>query len=177
MKVTSDISLVARVVVFGDKRAFDALVRKYQSDVRAFFMGMTLGDAPLSDDLAQETFIKVYTRITTFRGKSGFKTWLFRIAYNVYADYVRSRKHVCDIDDSVRRCGTGGTDGGLRIDIYESLALLKADERMCVTLQLIDGQSVGRIAEITGMAEGTVKSHLSRGKAKLAAFLKENGYG
>ena len=48
---------------------------------------------------------------------------------------------------------------------------------MCVTLQLIDGQSVGRIAEITGMAEGTVKSHLSRGKAKLAAFLKEKGYG
>ena len=77
----------------------------------------------------------------------------------------------------MRRCGTGGTDGGLRIDIYESLALLKVDERMCVTLQLIDGQSVGRIAEITGMAEGTVKSHLSRGKAKLAAFLKENGYG
>lgn len=58
MKALSDISLVARVVAFDDKRAFDALVRKYQSPIRRFFMTQTMGDEALSDDLAQETFIK-----------------------------------------------------------------------------------------------------------------------
>ena len=70
----------------------------------------------------------------------------------------------------------GVADDALKIDIYAALRLLKPDERLCVTLQLVDGQPIGRIAEITGMPTGTVKSHLARGKSKLAEYLKENGY-
>lgn len=53
-----------------------------------------------------------------------------------------------------------------------ALALLSAVERLCVTLQLVDGQPISTIAEITGMPEGTVKSHLKRGKDKLARHFK-----
>ncbi|MDY5927807.1 MAG: sigma factor-like helix-turn-helix DNA-binding protein, partial [Prevotella sp.] len=49
-------------------------------------------------------------------------------------------------------------------------------ERSCITLQLIDGYSIDKISDITGLAQGTVKSHLSRGKEKLASYLKRNGY-
>ena len=62
------------------------------------------------------------------------------------------------------------------MDLYAALALLKPDERTCITLQLIDGYDIQKIAEITGIKEGTVKSHLSRGKEKMATFLKNNGY-
>lgn len=62
------------------------------------------------------------------------------------------------------------------MDIYSALGRLKTDERTCITLQLVDGMSIDDITEITGMPAGTVKSHLSRGKQKLATFLKENGY-
>ena len=86
MEQFDDISLVAQVAVFHNKRAFDRLVKKYQSPVRRFFLHQTLGDSELSDDLAQETFIKAYLNITKFRGLSGFSTWLFRIAYNVFYD-------------------------------------------------------------------------------------------
>jgi len=55
--------------------------------------------------------------------------------------------------------------------------MLKSEERTCITLQLIDGYDIVGIAKITGMKEGTVKSHLSRGKEKLANYLKQNGYG
>ena len=65
----------------------------------------------------------------------------------------------------------------LKMDIYGALALLKPDERTCVTLQLIDGYDIQKIAEITQMKEGTVKSHLSRGKEKMANYLRKNGYG
>ena len=85
----NDIALVTQVAVFHNKRAFDQLVRKYQSPVRRFFLNQTLGDAQLSDDLAQETFIKAYLNITKFRGLSSFSTWLMRIAYNVFYDEMR----------------------------------------------------------------------------------------
>ena len=86
----SDLTLIAQVVMFDNKRAFDSLVKEYQSRVRKFFLAQTLGDEPLSDDLAQETFVKAYLKISTFRGTSSFSTWLFRIAYNVYYDYTSS---------------------------------------------------------------------------------------
>ena len=93
-----DISLVAQVVVFHNTRAFDQLVKKYQSPVRRFFLHQTCGDSELSDDLAQDTFIKAYTNIASFKNLSSFSTWLYRIAYNVFYDYIRSRKEMADLD-------------------------------------------------------------------------------
>lgn len=88
MKDTNDdLSLIQQVAELHDKMAFDRLVRKYQSPIRRFFLHQTLGDAQLSDDLAQDTFIRAYTSIGTFRGSAAFSTWLFRIAYNVFYDY------------------------------------------------------------------------------------------
>ncbi|MCH5309059.1 MAG: RNA polymerase sigma factor [Prevotella sp.] len=177
MAELSDISLVAQVAVFRNKKAFDQLVRKYQSPVRRFFLTQTLGDEQLSDDLAQETFIKAYTRISCFRGMSGFSPWLMRIAYNVYLDYLRSRHPMTDIESSaVTGHPTPSADPNLKMDIYRALALLKEDERVCITLQLIDGYPIEQIARLTGMAENTVKSHLKRGKDRLADYLKRNGY-
>ena len=89
----TDISLVAQVAVLGNKRAFDELVRRYQSPVRRFFLHQTLGDEQLSDDLAQDTFIKAYVNIGKFRGLASFQTWLMRIAYNVFYDYCRKMRN------------------------------------------------------------------------------------
>ena len=90
--MASDLSLVVQVAVGGNRRAFDELVRRYQSPVRRFFLNLTLGDGQLSDDLAQDTFVKAYLNITKFRGLSSFQTWLMRIAYNVFYDYTRKRQ-------------------------------------------------------------------------------------
>lgn len=178
MERISDISLVTRVLVLHDKRAFDKLVKKHQSAVRRMFMNLTLGNAALSDDLAQDTFIKAYTRLGSFRSMSSFSTWLHRIAYNVFYDYTRSHRQTDDIDGTpLPETATGGSAAEtLHMDLYSALGRLKTDERTCITLQLVDGMSIDGITEVTGMPAGTVKSHLSRGKQKLATFLKENGY-
>ena len=178
MAELNDIALVTQVAVFHNKRAFDQLVRKYQSPVRRFFLNQTLGDTQLSDDLAQETFIKAYTNITKFRGLSSFSTWLMRIAYNVFYDDVRARKQTEDVDTSIsalRQSASTG-DSNLKMDIYAALALLKPDERTCITLQLIDGYPIDQISKITGIPENTVKSHLRRGKERMTIYLKQNGY-
>ena len=178
MSELSDVALVTQVAVFRNKKAFDQLVRKYQSPVRRFFLSQTLGDGPLSDDLAQETFIKAYTRIASFKGLSGFSTWLYRIAYNVLYDYRRSQHITEDIDTTAMRLvSEKPTDPTLQMDIYDALKTLKSDERTCITLQIMDGLPIDKISEITGMPQGTVKSHLSRGKKQLATYLSENGYG
>ena len=174
MNTLSDISLVVQVAVAGNRRAFDQLVRKYQSPVRRFFLSQTLGDSQLSDDLAQDTFIKAYTSISSFRGLASFQTWLMRIAYNVFYDYTRRNRPTEDVDVIPQRAGSDNSS--LKMDLYAALALLKPDERTCITLQLIDGYDIAAIAKITQMKEGTVKSHLSRGKEKMANYLKENGY-
>ena len=169
---------MTQVAVFHNKQAFDQLVRKYQSPVRRFFLNQTLGDEQLSDDLAQETFIKAYVNISKFRGMSSFSTWLMRIAYNVYYDDLRARKQTYDIEDSsaMRQSANTG-DSNIKMDIHAAMALLKPDERTCITLQLIDGYPIDQISKITGIAENTVKSHLKRGKDKMANYLKDNGYG
>ena len=178
MSQISDIALVAQVVAFGNKRAFDSLVKKYQSSIRRFFLHQTLGDKELSDDLAQETFIKAYTHLTTFKNLSNFSTWLFKIAYNVFYDYIRNRKETSGLEDwevdatyqiEQKRIGE-------EMDIYRGLSLLKETERTCVTLHYMEDLPIEKIAAIMEIPSGTVKSHISRGKEKLANFLKQNGY-
>ena len=127
MSQLNDIALVAQVVVFGNKRAFDTLVKKYQSPIRRFFLQQTLGDEALSDDLAQETFIKAYTHLASYKNLSSFSTWLFRIAYNVFYDYIRNRKETSGLEDW-EVDATHQTEQrqiGKEMDIYRGLSLLK----------------------------------------------------
>ena len=74
------------------------------------------------------------------------------------------------------RKNSEASDGHLKMDLQQALSILGGNERTCIILQLMEGQPIEHIAEITGLAEGTVKSHLSRGKQKLATYLRENGY-
>ena len=177
MEKLTDISLVTKVVMLHDRKSFDLLVKKYQSPIRGFFLQQTLGDSQLSDDLAQDTFVKAYTHLQSFKGMSNFSTWLYRIAYNVWYDYMRSHKETQDIDSpAVTRKNSQGGNAALKMDLLNALKILSENERTCITLQLMDGLSIDKIAEVTGMAQGTIKSHLSRGKTKLASYLKQNGY-
>ena len=179
MNVTqlNDNTLVAMATEQHNRKAFNELVVRYQSPIRRFFLNQTLGNGPLSDDLAQDTFVKAYLNIAKFRGGAAFSTWLYRIAYNVFYDYTRSNKQTEDLETmEVDRRNADISDTTVSLDIYEALNMLSSYERTCVTLQLMEGQPIDKIAEITGMAAGTVKSHLFRGKEKMTRYLKENGY-
>ena len=171
-----ELTLLTQVTVFHNKRAFGRLVEKYQSPIRRFFLNQTGGDSQLSDDLAQDTFVKAYVNIGQFRGGSSCSTWLYRIAYNVFYDYTRTHKLTEQIDQAVALRQANSADTALRLDLQQALSILSPAERSCITLQLMEGQPIDQISAITEMAEGTVKSHLSRGKQKLAMFLRKNGY-
>lgn len=177
MDRTEDILLVTRCALFDDRKAFAALVDKYQGKVKRFFLGLTGGDGPASDDLAEETFIKVYYRIRSYKGLSSFSTWLFRVAYNLYCDEMR-RRGKCSfspIDETVVM-PQAPEPVDRRLDMAGALKVLRPEERTVATLYFMEDMAVARIAEVTGMPEGTVKSHLSRSRQKLGEYLKKNGY-
>lgn len=177
-----DLTLIAQVITDGSDRAFERLVRKYQSPVRRFFLSQSGGDTMLSDDLAQETFIKVYSSISSFRQLSSFKTWLFRIAYNVWLDYLRKRRESSLSplmeENAIPEWSSGqeSPDSMLSLDINTAMGILSDRERTCVSLNVIEDLPVETIVKITELPAGTVKSHLFRGKQKLADYLKKQGY-
>ena len=93
-----EIKLIARCALADNRDAFGQLVEAYRSDVTRFLLNLTMGDDALSDDLAQETFIKAYLGIRSFKGISRLRTWLYRIAYNEYYSWLRKR-HEERLDD------------------------------------------------------------------------------
>ena len=101
----TDADLIARVLSREDHHAFGELVRRYQSPVRAFLARMARGDAHLADDLAQETFLKAWRKLHTYRGSARFSTWLFGIAFNEFRTVARQRRELTldDIDEPPRK--------------------------------------------------------------------------
>ena len=93
MSQGEDILLISQVKLLGSRRAFDRLVRKYQSSLRRTLLSLSGGDEYMVDDIAQDTFIRAWTYIDSYNARSSFKTWLYAIAYRVFYDYASINRH------------------------------------------------------------------------------------
>jgi len=172
-----DAPLIARVIANDDRHAFATLVRKHQSAVRAFLLRLCCGDRALADDIAQETFLRSYQRIATFRGEGGFLSWLFAIAYRAFASEKRKRhwsaEELTEIPE-VDRLRVEGPDAAAE-DIARAMRHLNEPERACIALCFQAGMSHREAANALGYPVGTVKTHISRGKDKLRVHLSSYG--
>ncbi|MBR5030312.1 MAG: RNA polymerase sigma factor [Muribaculaceae bacterium] len=167
-----ELKLVSRCVLADDRHAFGTLVEAYQPRLRRFFMNLTLGDEYLSDDLAQETFIKAYINLRNFRGVARFGTWLYRIGYNEYYSYIRSQRVTSSLDEAPQIVSTASTDASdASYDVKVAMSALSEIERTVVTLFYIDDMPIKRIAMVTGLNQSTLRSHLHRAKEKMAKKL------
>jgi len=174
--VPNDTLLVSRAALLGDRKAFSQLVEAYQSPIRRFFFNMTGGDEELSKDLAQDTFVKAWLSIGTFRSVAKFSTWLYRIAYNTFYDYVRERKPAADMDVEMlsNQLIADTPDKDFGIDFARALTILKEDERTAMLLFYMEDQTIAGISKIMHCPVGTVKSHLHRGKEKLTKYFEQD---
>jgi RNA polymerase sigma-70 factor (ECF subfamily) len=169
----TDADLLARVLVDGDQHAFGELVRRHQSPVRGLLRQLTRTDLELADDLAQETFIRAYKNIRSFRGEAKFSTWLYRIAYNVFRDDARKRKELVGIDEAKLQSEADPqtADPGLRHDLMSALAALPLHERSAIVLCCQNGLSHDEAARVLEIPLGTVKTNVLRGREKLKKML------
>lgn len=166
----SDADLIARVLLDDDRHAFSTLVRRYQSAVRGLLRRLTNGDEALADDLAQETFIKSYQSLNTFRGGAKFSTWLHRIAYTTFISHARTRKQTVDYDTHAGAESEQPDEIGnlnLEHDLQQAMRHLNQAERTSIQLCCQCGFSHSEAAEILQQPVGTVKTNIARGKDKL----------
>lgn len=170
-----ELKLIARCLLADDREAFGALVEAYQPQVRRFFMNLTCGNASLTDDLAQETFVKAYLNLRSFKGVATFGTWLYRIGYNVFYSEMRRRHEyslsTTQVPPQPAVDPVASQDAAMTVQA--AIATLGHVERTIVTLHYIEDQPVGKIATIMQLPTGTIKSHLHRARQHLALILGE----
>jgi RNA polymerase sigma-70 factor (ECF subfamily) len=175
---TDDRTLVQRVRA-GDGEALRLLVERYQERVFALVFGI-VRDAHEVEDVAQEVFLKVYTRIDAFDERSQFYTWLYRVAVNAAKDHVkkRVRRPAVPLDEADALPGPGEPPeaGAARSETVRSVRAaiggLPVRYREVLTLRELEGLSYDEIAEVLGISIGTVESRLHRARARLKRKLQ-----
>jgi RNA polymerase sigma-70 factor (ECF subfamily) len=169
----TDADLIARVLLDDDHHAFAELVRNHQSSVRGLLRQLTRSDLALADDLSQETFLRAYKNLRTFRGEARFSTWLYRIAYNCFRENARKRKELVGIDEQKWQSEQDpqSVDPALRHDLMHALSLLPLHERSAVLLCCQNGLSHDEAARVLDIPLGTVKTNVLRGREKLKRTL------
>ena len=169
----------------GDIAAFNIIVERYQSYVLNL-SARILGNRSLAEDVAQETFVSAYRAIGRFRGGS-LRAWLLRIAQNGSRDAIRSsgRRREDSLDEAllnpmfqVRSGGESPEESALRgelaAEIQRSILSLPEDQRATLVLIDVQGLSYEEAADAMGVSLGTVKSRLSRGRARARDYLVEH---
>ena len=168
----SDTALVARVIASDDRGAFELLVRRHQSAVRNFLRRLARNDVERANDLAQDTFIKMYQGLASYRGTARFTTWLFRIAYHTFLNDERGR-HANDEfnEDEHGSVADTTTDTAGALDVDRALERLPTRQRAVFDLHYKKGMTHSEIAEALELPLGTIKSDLVRGHEKLREWL------
>jgi RNA polymerase sigma-70 factor, ECF subfamily len=169
----SESALVARVVTDADEAAFELLVRRYQSPLRSFLRRLTRNDFERADDLAQETFTKVYTSIGTYRAQAKFSTWLYRIAYNTFLNDQRNRVAAAEFDESHHSPTTDfAPSASDEADADTAFRHLTDRQRAIFDLHYKKGMTHDEVAGALELPLGTVKSDLTRGLDAIKGALK-----
>ncbi len=178
-----DATLVVRTLD-GSADAFRRLVERYQRPVLSLIARM-VGDPALAEDLAQEVFVKAYRKLATFDHRRKLSSWLFKIAHNTTIDHLRRVRPetvpleatAADGEESwevLRADESGNPDrraerSELMAGLEAALRRLNPDYREILLLRFREGLAYHEIAEVTGLAMGTVKVRLHRARKRLAA--------
>ena len=169
----------------GRREAFDELVLSYDQHVRRILAQLNVASGDV-EDLAQEVFLRIFRNLHRFRGQSSFYTWLYRITVNVFFDHNKKRKRADvrlarlqsafvdvtnvrhDGEDPYYACYNALT----RDEFWKAIDALPETFRTVVAMREVDDLSYEEIAAQTGISIGTVRSRLSRARARLKELLR-----
>jgi RNA polymerase sigma-70 factor (ECF subfamily) len=173
----------------GDLAAYDELVKRYQERIYATIYHMTSNHED-ANDLAQESFIKAFQALKSFKGGSSFYTWLYRIAVNKTINFLKQRKNrthmslndmdfnaehdpdmVALVSEQTPRRAAGLTE--LQKKLNEALMKLSEPHRLVVVMHDVQGLSHEEIAEAADCNVGTVRSRLFYARQQLQGYLAD----
>lgn len=165
-------------LIRGDEKAFEQLVGETQNKIYAVCLNM-LKNTHDAQDAAQETFIKAYRSLTSFKGESKVETWLTKIAVNTCLDILRKRREMYDLDEAADAADVNTPESKAeknetRQMVRSAINTLPPEMRSIVVLKDIEGYSYEEIADMLNLNIGTVRSRLSRAREKLRKIFMEN---
>ncbi|OGR66297.1 MAG: hypothetical protein A2X31_06130 [Elusimicrobia bacterium GWB2_63_22] len=168
----NDAELIAKAQA-GDTASFESLVKKYQDKIYGLANYVCLGLKSEADDVYQETFISAFKNISKFKGKSGFGTWLYRIAANNCWMKYRKKKSekLVSLEDLAEMQDLTHAEDVRKKDLSESVAKalskLSVDYRLAVTLADIQGLSMEEAANVLKITVPAFKTRLFRARQTL----------
>src|SRR5690242_18137659 len=164
------------LAVAGDRAAAEAFVKAHQASLYAFMLRMA-GKPEVAEDVVQDAFVRALTNLNRFDFRFRFSTWLFTIAKRLYVNACQKHKPSYDSDAVAAREGafdapeapTIGDEvqANAKVALDWALQQLSADQREIVVLFHQLDWPIAQIAEHMEMPEGTIKSHLHRGRQKM----------
>ncbi|MGB7546837.1 MAG: sigma-70 family RNA polymerase sigma factor [Terracidiphilus sp.] len=165
---------------------FENVVVSHRSQIFRFLLASTR-DVDLAETLTQECFLKAHRNWSHFRGDSTAMTWLMRIAINLQKDHWRNRRmqfwrqastNKVDLDEASEWLPSGERSVEQKMlarervaHVWRAVEELSERQRTVFLLRYVEELELSEIAQVTGLSEGTVKAHLSRGLAKVRAEL------
>lgn len=172
---------IIKQIMEGDTKAFAVLVDRYKDLVFALVIRM-LKHREEAEEVSQDTFIKVYKSLDSFKGDSKFSTWIYRVAYNTCLDRIKKNKKEylnVAIDDyteyqikSIDNALDALISDERKEAIKECLDLLPPDDSALLTLYYFEDLSLDEIAKIVNLTSNNVKVKLFRSRKKLTSLLK-----
>lgn len=160
----------------GDVAAFEPLYRAHVGRVHALCLRM-LSDRSAAEELTQDTFVRAWERIETFRWEASFGTWVYRIAVNQVLSSRRAQRRFFDKlrELAGRVAAPAATDpipADLDLDLERALRQIPERPRLVFLLHDVEGYKHAEIAEIMGLTSGTTKTHLHNARKKLRGILE-----
>ncbi|MEQ8925303.1 MAG: sigma-70 family RNA polymerase sigma factor [Fulvivirga sp.] len=173
---------LVRQVLNGNTKAFEYLVDSHKTLV-AHMVGRVIQSQEDHEEVCQDVFLRVYNRLDEFNFQSKLSTWIATIAFRMSIDFVKKKKRYVDLNESKidDESVASVEEETIRLDSKEYLNkiidVLPVHFRTVITLYHLQEMTYPEIVEVTGLPEGTIKSHLFRArkllKEKLEQFLKK----
>ena len=176
---TSDLSLI-RIAKTGDRTGYAMLFIRYQERLYNSIMQM-VGSAAIADDIVQDAFLRAFQKLDTFRGDSQFYSWLFRIAINLRRGYFHTSRRealMTDLGSLVDQPAQDRSPSSqlvikeARERVRKALTRIEPHHRKILVLREFDRLSYEAIGSQMGVGLGTVRSRLSRARARIRRELE-----
>jgi RNA polymerase sigma-70 factor, ECF subfamily len=175
MDAVADLEALVRAAQCGDTAAFEAIYRRFSARVHTLCLRIC-ADSYQAEELTQDVFVRIWTKLDTFRWESEFATWLYRVAVNQALSGLRAKKQRTNwellTDDPAGVAGPSrNTHPGRILDLEKAIAALPDGARTVFVLHDVEGYRHGEIANLMGLAEGTCKAQLHRARRLLREAL------
>jgi RNA polymerase sigma factor (sigma-70 family) len=181
MATENDIHYI-NLIIEGNSNTFSILVDRYKDLVFSLALKM-VKNREEAEEVAQDTFIKVFKSLNQFKGDSKFSTWIYKVTYNTCLDRLKKHKRhqpIVSIDEfnsnqikSLDNALDAMENDERAQAIQDCIKILPSDEAFLLTLFYFDEQSIDEIAKIMGLTPNNVKVKLFRSRKKLTTILKE----